>query len=120
MFWWIKSYLHNRRARVVVDNTKSKKILTHEVPQGGALSPTPFILLINDLIKKFPSPVKYALYADDLAYGGQKNMQQLPKYDSKKQYTACQTGHKTVNINIFFYNTRYLINQIKPHENNAR
>ena len=67
MFCWIKSYLHNRRARVVIDNTKSKKILLrHGVPQGGVISPTLFLVFINDLIKKFPSPVKCATYADDL------------------------------------------------------
>ena len=31
MFRWIKSYLHNRRARVVVCNTKRKKILLRYV-----------------------------------------------------------------------------------------
>ena len=67
MFGWIKSYLHNRRARVVIDNTKSKKILLrHGVPQGGVISPTLFLVFINDLINKFPSPVKCAMYADDL------------------------------------------------------
>ena len=34
IFGWIKSYLHNRRARVVIDNTKSRKILLrHGIPQ---------------------------------------------------------------------------------------
>ena len=69
MFRWIKSYLHNRRARVVIDNTKSKKILLrHGVPQGGVISPTLFLVFINDLIKIFPSSVKCAMYADDLEY----------------------------------------------------
>ena len=41
MFKWIKSYTHNRRDRVVIDNNRSKKILLrHGVPQGGFLSPT--------------------------------------------------------------------------------
>ena len=63
----LKSYLHNCRARVVVDNTKSKKILIrHGVPQGGVISPTLFLVFINDFIEKFPSPVKCAMYADDL------------------------------------------------------
>ena len=67
MFRWIKSYLHNRRAIVVIDNTKSMNIfLRHGVPQGGVISPTLFLVFINDLIKKFPSPVKCAMYADDL------------------------------------------------------
>ena len=67
MFCWIKSYLHNWRARVVIDNTKSKKILLrHGVSQGRVISPTLFLVFINDLIKKNPSPVKCAMYADDL------------------------------------------------------
>ena len=43
MFRWIKSYLHNRRARVVIDNTKSKKeFLRHGVLQREILSPSLF------------------------------------------------------------------------------
>ena len=71
MFRWIKSYLYNCRARAVIDNTKSKKIvLRHGVPQGGVISPTLFLVFINHLIKKFPSPVKCAMYADDLVQWG--------------------------------------------------
>ena len=67
MFCWIKSYLHNRRARVVIDNTKNNMILLrHGVPQGGVISTTLFLVFINDLINKFPSPVKCAMYVDDL------------------------------------------------------
>ena len=67
MFCWIKSYLHNRRARVVIDNKKSKNILIrHGVPQGGIISPTIFLVFINNLINKFPSPVKCAMYADNI------------------------------------------------------
>ena len=67
MYRWIKSYLHNRRARVTVDNTKTKKVLLrHGVPQGGVLSPTLFLIFINDLLKQLPGAVKCAMYADDL------------------------------------------------------
>nr|KAG5706601.1 hypothetical protein BaRGS_005671 [Batillaria attramentaria] len=45
MLRWVTSYLDNRRARVLVDNQKSRKFLTrHELPKG----------------------IKAALYADDL------------------------------------------------------
>ena len=68
MFKCIKSYTHNRRARVVIDNNRSKKILLrHDVPQRGVLSRTLFIVFMNDLVKQLlPTFVKSAMYADDL------------------------------------------------------
>jgi hypothetical protein len=67
MWKWIKSYLHNRRSRVTVDGYKSRKfLLRHGVPQGGVISPTLFLVFINDIIQELPPGVKAALYADDL------------------------------------------------------
>ena len=67
MLRWTKSYLHNRRARVLVNGHSGNKVLLrHGVPQGGVLSPTLFILFINDVVKELPKGVKAALYADDL------------------------------------------------------
>ena len=67
LYNWTKSYLHNRKARVYVDGKKSKKVLLrHGVPQGGVLSPTLFILFINDLVAELPRGISAALYADDL------------------------------------------------------
>ena len=67
MLRWIRAYLHNRRARVTVNGHKGKKILLrHGVPQGGVLSPTLFLVFINDLIQDLPKGIHAALYADDL------------------------------------------------------
>ena len=67
MYTWIKSYLHNRRARVQLDGLKSKKVLLrHGVPQGGVLFTTLFLVYINDLIAEMPHGAKVAMYADDM------------------------------------------------------
>ena len=67
-FTRIKSYLYSRRAIVFIDRVQSKKILLLHagVPQGGVLSPTLFLLSINDLVPELSKGIKAALYADDL------------------------------------------------------
>ena len=67
MLRWTKSYLHNRKARVLVNGHSGRKVLLRQgVPQGGVLSPTLFILFINDIVADLPKGVNAALYADDL------------------------------------------------------
>ena len=67
MYRWTKSYLHNRRARVLVNGECGKKVLLRQgVPQGGVLSPTLFLLFINDIVSDLPKGIHAALYADDL------------------------------------------------------
>ena len=67
MLRWTRAYLHNRKVRVSVNGQLSSKVLLHQgVPQGGVLSPTLFILFINDVVRELPKGVQAALYADDL------------------------------------------------------
>ena len=62
---WFKSYLSNRRQRVVLKGFDSEWVdVTSGVPQGSILGPTLFLMYINDL----PDALHHArclLFADD-------------------------------------------------------
>ena len=67
MYTWISHYLCNRQARVKLNGRKSKRrYLNQGVPQGGVLSPTLFLIFIDDIVKELPKGVQGAIYADDL------------------------------------------------------
>ena len=59
------SYFQNRRQSTHTQHAKSEmRTITHGIPQGSTLSPTLFILYINDIIKTVPKSKVYT-YADD-------------------------------------------------------
>ena len=68
MYTWIKNYMHNRKFRVDVQGGKSRQnSLKNGVPQGGVLSPTLFLLFVDDIKESLCKGVKAVMYADDLA-----------------------------------------------------
>ena len=61
---WIRSFLNNRQISVVVDGFSSApKLINAGVPQGSVLSPTLFLLYINDLLEQTINKINS--YADD-------------------------------------------------------
>ena len=76
MYKWISQYLYNRTARVCVEGEYSReKDLREGVPQGGVLSPTLFLVFINDIMKDMPKKIRGAIYADDLVlWCSEKNL----------------------------------------------
>ena len=61
---WIGGFLFNRRISVVVDGQSSNfHPINGGVPQGSVLTPTLFILYINDLLSAITNPIHS--YADD-------------------------------------------------------
>ena len=68
MYMWIQHFLFARTTRVKLDGILSKKVCLREgVPQGGVLSPTRFLVYINDILTTISKRVSNTLHADDLA-----------------------------------------------------
>ena len=61
---WFRSYLSNRRVRVVTEGHSSKWLRTYAgVPQGSILGPLVFLIYINDIVTDTECHI--FLYADD-------------------------------------------------------
>ena len=61
-------FLHDRSARVKVDGHRSDSVKMREgVPQGDVVSPTPFLIYINNITTVIPRHVSNTLHADDPA-----------------------------------------------------
>ena len=66
MYKWLSEFLFNRTATVKLDGTISRQVKLKEgVPQGGVVSPTLFLVYMNDITTTVPRHVSNTLHADD-------------------------------------------------------
>lgn len=64
---FIKNFLEKRTFRVKINNNHSTVgEFENGTPQGSVISPTLFLIAINNLANLIPPPLRHSLYADDL------------------------------------------------------
>lgn len=74
---YIKHFLQTKSFQVKLNNTISETFFQENgIPQGSSLSPTLFLIAINDDIYNYiTEPIKYTLFADDLNIFSELNKQ---------------------------------------------
>ena len=119
MFRWISQYLNNRKARVNIDGDHSrKKVLREGVPQGGVLSPTLFLVFINDIMKDMPKRIQGAIYADDLVLWCSEEYLTTARFRMQEALNVLDSWTKKWLVKINSSKTTYTVFSLSTKEQN--
>ena len=96
MYNWIKQYIHNRKAKVCLKGKYSRTASFKQgVHQGRVLSPSLFLIFLNDLISTTSPNVKAVQYADNLALiCSEDSLILAQKKDYKQPWTDLTSGQQ--------------------------
>jgi hypothetical protein len=77
---WLKSYLHKRKIRTVIDGDQSSwSHIYAEVPQGSILGPLLFLVYVNNIVCDIESNIY--LFADDTSMSGYRQKEPCDAFD---------------------------------------
>lgn len=105
---WATSYLENRTQTVVLEGDKSSTSpVVIGVPQGSILSPTLFLIFINNLSNSCRTANKTILYADDtnliLAHGCLRGLIRNANKASDEVMSWLEANNLTLNVDKTYY-----------------
>ena len=117
MYEWISQYLNNRTARAQVNGAHSRqKTLREGVPQGGVLSPTLFLIYVNDIIAELPRKIHSALYADDMALWCSEEYITTDNYRMQQALEVLESWTKKWSVKVNSTKTTYTVFSLSPKE----
>ena len=113
----ISQNLNNRIARAQVNGARSRqKTLREEMPPGGVLSPTLFLIYVNDIIAELPGNIHSALYADDMVLWCSEEYITTTNYRMQQALEVLESGTKKWSVKVNSTKTTYTVFSLSPKE----
>ena len=117
MYERISQYLNNRTAPAQGNGAHSRqKTLREGVPQGGVLSPTLFLIYVNDIIAELPRKIHSALYADDMVLWCSEEYIITDNCRMQQALEVLESWTKKWSVKVNSTKTTYTVSSLSPKE----